>query len=726
MLNNFLTNFYFSWHSLLVSGVSTIIFFVGLFIFIQHRKAAANISFFLICLCINLWLFGISFVYAAKDPVLALTIYRKITFLGVSFISTSVYFFSVVWLNLGRRKIRNALIGFLGSIIFYSLGLFHDTTFPGVYHYFWGYYPQYGRIAQIFLLFFFGYFFAAFYNFVRVYQHETALARKKQIKLIAIAFLISFTGSVDYLPKLSYFPIYPIGYLCVFTWIMMVAYSIIRYKVMDIETVIHRTLMWAALSSLVFLPLGGTLYYFKNLLTYLHPVLSAVFGVGLFLLFMMYAKTIQPWIDHIFQRRKHDLESALTKFNDNLVHLKGLDDLSRYIAQTIREILYVDKVQVFLRESEKKNLIRIDALSEGTMKVPYGNAFVRWLEKEDQLALSDFVDLDPKFQDVKAAAKDFFRDLDAKVAIPLVLSGELLGLINLGQKANLKHFRAPELTFLSELRRAATIALSNSLRLIEMQESLRHWNEELEEKVRQRTRELEEAQKQLVQAEKLATIGTLAGGVAHEINNPLTAVLTNAQMLKMSATESDDRESIQLIEEGAKRCQAIVQKLMKYARKPIQEELMRELDLNQVIENVLAFLNYQLEQDNIRLIKHLKILPKIKGVANELEQVFTNIVLNAKDAIKAGKGSGTIEITTFEKNGALYAQIQDDGVGIPKEHLTKIFDPFFTTKDVGKGTGLGLSITYGIIEKHGGKIEVESEPGHGSTFTVSLAKLNER
>ena len=129
------------------------------------------------------------------------------------------------------------------------------------------------------------------------------------------------------------------------------------------------------------------------------------------------------------------------------------------------------------------------------------------------------------------------------------------------------------------------------------------------------------------------------------------------------------------------------------------------------------------QQERVQLIKHLSPLPQVKGLANELEQVFTNLILNAKDAVKAAKDIGTIEIETFERNGSVCAQVKDDGIGIPKEHLSKIFDPFFTTKDVGKGTGLGLSIIYGIIEKHGGKIEVSSSEGKGSTFTVTLPRI---
>lgn len=713
-----------NWYSLPVIAVSTVIFLIGLFILIQQPRALTNFSFFLVCLCVNAWLYGISFMYMPIRGELALEIYRTVTFMGVASVSTAVYFFSVVWLKLLGRQRKQVVIGFLGSALFYGLGLARPDSFPGVYEYYWGHYPRYGVTGYFFLVFFFGYFFAAFVNFVRAYRNENQPVRRAQIKLISLAFLISFIGSVDYLPKLAYIPVYPIGYLCVFVWIMMVAYAIIKYKLMDIETVIHKTVMWSVLSSLIFLPLGFFFYLLRDWLLGLPPAVASGISVGIFLTLLFYTKTIQPWIDHIFQRRQHDLERALINFSDNLVHLKSLQELIKYIDQTVHDLLYVEKIQVFLRDGGRKCLVRVDAENKTDSRdISLSHPFIQWLEKEDDVIQVDYMDMDPRFNAVRREAQAYYEGLEIKISVPLVLNGEMIGLINLGQKANRKSFRTPEIIFLSELRRAVTIAFSNSLRMIEMQENLRRWNEELERKVKQRTWELEEAQKQLVQAEKLATLGTLAGGVAHEINNPLTAILTNAQMLKMTVSVGDDVESVGLIEEGAKRCQAIVQKLMKYARKPVQQELFQKLDLNRVMENVLAFLHYQLEQDNIYLVRKFEPVSKVQGVNNELEQVFTNIILNARDAIKKIKGSGTINIETHEDSGFVLALIQDDGAGIAEEHLSKIFDPFFTTKDVGKGTGLGLSITYGIVEKHGGKIDVTAKEGEGAVFTVRLPKV---
>jgi signal transduction histidine kinase len=233
-------------------------------------------------------------------------------------------------------------------------------------------------------------------------------------------------------------------------------------------------------------------------------------------------------------------------------------------------------------------------------------------------------------------------------------------------------------------------------------------------------------QNQLVHAEKLATIGTLAGGVAHEINNPLTAIMINAQMLLMDKKklDADSCESVEMIEEASKRCRTIVQKLMTYAKKPLERSETSMVNLLTVIRNASSFLNYQLEQENIKLVVEAREEEyMVTGNQNELEQVVTNLILNARDAIKVLKNSGQILISLTKGPEMIKFKVKDEGTGIPEGILKKIFDPFFTTKEVGKGLGLGLSICQAIIEQHKGSISVNSEFNKGATFTVQVPRV---
>lgn len=273
---------------------------------------------------------------------------------------------------------------------------------------------------------------------------------------------------------------------------------------------------------------------------------------------------------------------------------------------------------------------------------------------------------------------------------------------------------------IAELKRLVKVLTEREIELTKAKEELEELNLHLEEKVEERTKQLKEAQNQLIQSAKMASIGTMAGGVAHEINNPLGAILTNTQMLLMEVKDKDQREALKLIEEGSRRCRDIVQTLLKYSRKPALDEF-KSIYLNEVISDTCKLLQHQLDKENVKIERECGKISNIKGNANELQQVFTNLILNARDAIKRIRDSGKIIIKTFQEDRFIVAQVIDNGCGIPKDNINRIFDPFFTTKDVGEGTGLGLSIVYKIIEKHNGEIDVSSDVGKGTTLTIKLS-----
>jgi two-component system NtrC family sensor kinase len=223
--------------------------------------------------------------------------------------------------------------------------------------------------------------------------------------------------------------------------------------------------------------------------------------------------------------------------------------------------------------------------------------------------------------------------------------------------------------------------------------------------------------RQIGQSAKLASIGRLAAGIAHEINNPLTGVLTFAHLLRQKPTmDEQSKEDIDVIVRETTRVREIVQGLLNFAREsPPQKQ---SLDINEVLGQTMTLVQSQKEFHKIKVEeKFADGLPYILGDKNQLQQVFLNLSLNACEAMEKG---GTLSITTSAKDRNLIIAFHDTGCGIKEEYMERIFDPFFTTKPVGKGTGLGLSVSYGIIEQHGGSIEVESEEGKGSTFTITL------
>ncbi len=247
--------------------------------------------------------------------------------------------------------------------------------------------------------------------------------------------------------------------------------------------------------------------------------------------------------------------------------------------------------------------------------------------------------------------------------------------------------------------------------------------------------ELKLAQIQLVQHEKMASLGQLTAGIAHELNNPINFISANVNPLKRNINELIDElkkwsgamnktfnftieETNQLlkgIEEGSKRTAEIVKGLRTFSR--LDEEKMMRANINEGIESTLLLLQNKLKHQNIEVIKLFGQLPEINCYPGQLNQVFLNLLTNAIDAIG---NEGKIFISTEKKKDAIKISIRDTGKGMSDEVKQKIFDPFFTTKEVGKGTGLGLSISYGIVEKHQGKIEVHSDSVKGTEFIVTL------
>jgi PAS domain S-box-containing protein len=249
-------------------------------------------------------------------------------------------------------------------------------------------------------------------------------------------------------------------------------------------------------------------------------------------------------------------------------------------------------------------------------------------------------------------------------------------------------------------------------------ERMRRELDHLRENERMR-RELEETQRQLLQAEKIASLGRLAAGVAHEVNNPLAGVLIYADML-MKELEGKERwrQDLQEIINQTLRCKQIVARLLEFSRQSLDERVL--FDINEIIGHCVQLLQHQSLFHNIEIVEDLGTdLPQILGNPGELEQVFTNLMLNATDAME-GKGRITISSVSELEAKQVVLTFADTGPGISPEVREKIFEPFFTTKPVGVGTGLGLSVVYGVIHRHGGSIEVDSTPGHGATFVIRL------
>lgn len=323
----------------------------------------------------------------------------------------------------------------------------------------------------------------------------------------------------------------------------------------------------------------------------------------------------------------------------------------------------------------------------------------------------------------------------SRIVVPIVIEGMANGLFGFDTTRQPRKWDDET----ERVLRRAGLVFANAVLRKRSARALRQAHEDLERKVEERTLELREKQSQLVQSEKMASLGQLVAGVAHEINTPLGAIASNADTTRrtlaraLKLLDDPELESSGPVGEARKRLSALaslgrvsedaigrittlVRSLRSFAR--LDQAEIAEVDLHAGLDSTLALLHHTLKQ-RVEVVREYAELPPVTCFANQINQVFMNVLLNASQAIE---GSGTITVRTMADGDGVRIDIRDTGRGIAPDDLPRIFDPGFTTKGVGIGTGLGLSIVHQIIERHGGRIEVHSLQGEGSTVSIFLPR----
>lgn len=414
-------------------------------------------------------------------------------------------------------------------------------------------------------------------------------------------------------------------------------------------------------------------------------------------------------LEDTLHRRNAQLE-ILTRIGAQLVRALALPELSDYLLDALRKHLDADAAILMLLNAENKagfhrtcghSLSQIAAISQTWLPVyinRYGKPFL--VENIHQLP----ADLRTLFE------KDSIR---SGVAVPLSYQERPIGALALAS-CEPNRFSQDDLRLLETVASQAALAIHNA----QLYSALQDHANNLEAMVRARTEALKKAEQQLMRADKLAALGTLAAGIAHEINNPLQPLLTNLELLLEDIEQGQpaDRELIEFAMRDVQRIKRIVSNLLDFAR-PARSTL-ELVSVNDVVHEVLALARKQLEQAHVQVAVHLDSQLHIRGNADQLKQVLLNLVINGMEAMPNG---GQLTVVTAdsrcEGTPCVKLSVSDTGVGISADHVRQIFDPFFSTKP--NGTGLGLAISHSIIAAHGGHIHVESRTGL-TTFTIHL------
>ena len=403
-------------------------------------------------------------------------------------------------------------------------------------------------------------------------------------------------------------------------------------------------------------------------------------------------------------RRRNQELSALVEINRMVTSSLELDEVLEATMQGIREILQVEAGSLVLVDEEIGGMVfrRSFSPQQGWITgrtIQPEEGIVGYVVKSGQPKLVNNVERDPYFSaDIDEEAGFTARSI---LCVPLKIRDQVIGAIEVLNRLD-GSFTEQDLGLLQAMAASVAVAVDNANLYSELADF---------------AKEVERSQAQLVQAEKMAAIGRLAASIAHEINNPLQAI-HNSLHLSLHEGLRDDKRSqyLKMAQAEVQRLIEIVQRMLEFYR-PSRGDIA-PADVNTVVENVLALAHKRLQHGGVRV--HTRFspdLPPVPMVADQITQVFLNIVINAIEAMPAG-GDLWLEVRLSEDREWMLAYFRDTGSGMTAEQVANLFEPFYTTKP--NGTGLGLAISYGIVERHGGTIEVSSQPGQGVTFIVKL------
>ena len=680
-----------------ITGTLSVLF--GIFVYLKNRSSNVNKMWMILNFSASLWSWSLFARELSLERTTAL-FFVRLCYVGAILIPA----FFLHFVSSLVKQVRNKLIFFiyvlsLIFLIFDFTPLFIKDVRPILS---FRYYGTPGIIFPLFVIFFISIAVYSHYILIKYFKKSEGQTRN-QIRYLLFATIIGFLGGgTTFLPNFN-IEVFPFGFYLISIYVLITSYAIAKHRLMDINIVLKKGTTYALLMLLLFVPsslliiLGQKFFYKEINYLFLAFIFSILLLVSIF--FYKIKPRTEKVVEQFLFKKYYDYRETLGKFSKVIVSILDLQSLSKRVIETITQTMGVENASLFLLNEEKEGYYLFESknIKIDSSLLPKGDPLPQYLQKVGEIIIREELIKQDNIPELKNVV-DKMSLLEAEVSIPLISKGQLVGMINLSHKFNKDIYSHEDIELLSTLANQMAIAIENA-RLYE---------------------DLKRSKSYMRRADRLASLGTLTAGLAHEIRNPLVAIKTFTQLLPERFEDEEFRNHFTNIASAeVDRISLLITELLDFAR-PSDPKLESE-DINSILDGMILLVSTETKKKEINIIKkYTSTLPPIQIDREQIKQVFLNILLNAIEATPED-GSITVKTRSFMKpGGEPYIQIEftDTGCGIPPEKLEEIFNPFFTTKSA--GSGLGLSISHQIVEDHKGYIHVESELTKGSSFFINL------
>lgn len=694
---------------------------LGFYVLFLNMKNEINRLFCALSLCFAFWMYA-SLRLAYSSSISSAIYWGKLAFIGPALIPPVFYYFTYVFPRKIKRISLYQMVPMFALPLIIMAFLPTDLLIKSASMTEAHFYPVFGALYNLFLAYFLIYIGYGLADMI-IKNNSSVGVEKMQAKYLLTGVILSviFASITNLaLPWFGEHRLMEYGPLFTIIFIGAAAYSISVSRLVSIEFMLQKGLIYLAISTILtlFYVLAGFVSGQSLTILFEYKAMIAVIFFSLFasLIYRPVYRFIQEFSDRLFYGGRYDYQKTLLNVSQGITLVMKLSELIGLIVSTFLDTIKVKEISVLLFDENKGRFksVPCEIKTAGKYKrieFDAGGHIASWLsvnkdilvrdEIESEIDKHSFVWSEKGMLSEIQNLRDELEKLGMAVWIPVISKGKLIAIICLGYRQSGDMYTDEDVGLLKILANQVAVAIENSV---------------MYSTISKQYEELKLTKDKLSEADKLASLGTMAAGMAHEIKNPLSSMKVFSQLLNERYEDAEFRKKfVEIIPKEINRIDRIVEGLLSFAKSP--ELQLSQVGISEVLDEVLVDIKEDIERDGLNIEKKYGTSAAVNADREQLMRVFSNIILNSVQAMQAGGKLG-IEVNADKDSKAVTVKISDTGHGISKEHLGHLFDPFFTTKHY--GTGLGLTISRSIIDKHKGTIDIQSEPGKGTTVTVTL------